>query len=245
MIRIALGALVIAVAALEFFVAPFGWAWPSHLGGRTHWSGETEGRRIALTFDDGPSRYTEEVLDLLAAAEIKGTFFVMGRQAERFPDVIRRMAAEGHQIENHGFSFNAPRAVGALLYRDISPDQISHNQALIEHLTGRAPEYFRPPGGQLGRPLLRAVRAHNLDVVYGAFPIANPNQPAEPQLRAAISSLEAGAILVLHDGDDHAPDSERPQETIDLLPELLNEVRRQGLAPVTLTDLLTSNETTL
>jgi len=238
--RILIATVAIALAALEYFVAPFGWAWPAHLGGHTHWSGDTEGRRIALIFDDGPSRYTGEVLDLLASANAKGTFFVMGRQAERFPEFIHRMAAEGHQVENHGYSFNAPRALGKLLYREIPLDQIARNQTLIEGLTGRAPVYFRPPGGQLGRPLLRAVRAHDLNVVYAAFPIPDPHQPAQPQLHAAVESLEPGAIVVLHDGDDHLPDSERPQETVDLLPELLAEIRRQELVPATLSELLPS-----
>jgi len=100
--------LFTAIAILiEIVSAPIEWLWPKDWGGPTYWRGKTNLPEIALTFDDGPSKYTSKIFDILKEENIPATFFVMGRQAELFPEIIKRMAAENHEIGNHTYSFAA------------------------------------------------------------------------------------------------------------------------------------------
>src|ERR1700682_4272613 len=72
--------------------------------GRTDWRGNDKTSVVGLTFDDGPSEETEGILDVLAAHALRGTFFMVGRNVERFPQTARRVVAEGHEIGNHSYS---------------------------------------------------------------------------------------------------------------------------------------------
>ena len=237
MLRVFALLVLAGFAGCETFVAPVGWMWPASAGGGTHWSGDGEQRRLALTFDDGPSGYTDPILDVLEAHGARATFFAMGRQVEAFPETVSRMARAGHQVENHGFALEAVQD-WSFFYRLIKPDEIARTQRAIEARTGRAPRYFRPPGGQLGRPLLRLVREGGLETVYGTWPIPNPSADAATQLPAATRAIQPGAIIILHDGDDHVPESDRPRATLELLPALLERIDEQGFEIVTLSELL-------
>ncbi len=230
-------ALLTGLVGCEVLVAPASWMWPAARGGGAHWSGAGGTSRIALTFDDGPSDYTGPILDVLEAHGAVATFFAMGRQVEAFPATVARMARAGHQIENHGYSLEAVQG-WSLFYRAIPHDEIARAQRVIRDATGRLPRYFRPPGGQLGRPLLRLVREQGLETVYGGWPIPNPNDDAATQLPAAIDAIQPGAIIILHDGDDHHPDSDRPRATLELLPALLERIDERGFETVTVSELL-------
>lgn len=223
------------LVAIEIISAPLEWLWPRQLGGYTYWRGNTDQKQIALTFDDGPSRYTEQILDILLENKTPATFFVMGRQAELFPETMKRMAQENHEIGNHTYSFAARKFI---FFSNIQQSEIFKTQNIVKKLTSIAPRYFRSPGGQMGRLLWIYVRSQNLDVVYGALPISHPKKSAAEQLAVTKKNIEPGAILILHDGDDAEPDSDRPQATVTLLPELINEIRDQGYEIVPLHELL-------
>ena len=223
------------VIAFEVISAPLEWLWPRRLGGYTYWRGNTDRRQIALTFDDGPSRYTKQILDILLENNIPATFFVMGRQAELFPETIRRMAVENHEIGNHTYSFAARKFV---FFSNIKQLEIIKTQDIVKRLALKTPCYFRSPGGQMGRLLWIHVRSQNLDVVYGALPIAHPEKSAEEQLQITRENINPGAILILHDGDDAEPDSDRAVTTVQLLPALLNEIAERGYEVVPLGKLL-------
>lgn len=240
MLRFVVFAVVAIFVGCEVFVAPVGWMWPTTRGGGAHWAGPEEARRIALTFDDGPSAYTDPILDVLETHGAVATFFTMGRQVEAFPEAVARMARAGHHVENHGFSLEAVQG-WSFFYRTIPSDEIARTQGLVAAATGRWPRYFRPPGGQLGRPLLRLVREQELETVYGGLPIPNPNDDAATQLRAAREAVEPGAIIVLHDGDDHHPASDRPRATLELLPDLLEDLAARGFETVTVAELLSGS----
>ncbi len=233
--------ILIAVLAvfglLGMVAAPVEWLWPAKWGGNTHWDageGYNE-KKISLTFDDGPSAYTAQVLDQLKVHDAKATFFVMGQEVIRYPEVVARMAAEGHELGNHTYDFAAQ---SNKLFSWIDLDSIEKNQDVIEQFSGQRPIFYRSPGAQMGRFLYREIRLQNLEVVYGALPLPHPKKSAEEQLKIALSTIEPGAIIILHDGDDQEPDSERPQATVDLLPELLEEIYKQGYEVVTVSELL-------
>jgi peptidoglycan/xylan/chitin deacetylase (PgdA/CDA1 family) len=223
----------VLAAMFELVSAPFEWLWPFHLGGNTIWRGNKSTKTLSLTFDDGPSKYTGGILDILKAHNIPATFFVRGSQAVRFPHLIKRMVAEGHQIGNHLYSFDAKRSLKKLYY-PFREDEVTQTQIAIENLTGIKPQYFRSPGAQMGRNLWKSVRDHNLVVVYGAIPFPTPEDAPSSQLKTILPTLKPGTIIILHDGDDHDPDSDRPRLTLELLPELITELNSRDFKVISI-----------
>ncbi|WP_165175110.1 polysaccharide deacetylase family protein [Desulfovibrio sp. ZJ369] len=114
----------------------------------------------AITFDDGPSRNTPQLLDLLNQYGIPATFFVLGQQAELYPDLVRRIVAEGHEVGNHSFSHPNLR----LLAPERKIDEIRRTDAVLRSL-GAAPLFLRPPYGAFDTHTVEAAEALGLSVV--------------------------------------------------------------------------------
>jgi len=102
--------------------------------------------RLALTFDDGPHPlHTARLLDVLCAARLKATFFVVGKDAAKYPALIRRIAEEGHEIGNHTWSHGDPVMTSP---RDFL-GEVHQTDELVRNLTGGIPRSMRPPKGEL------------------------------------------------------------------------------------------------
>ncbi|SEC52631.1 polysaccharide deacetylase family protein [Paenibacillus sp. GP183] len=99
---------------------------------------------VYLTFDDGPSKLTWSVLDILKDEEVKGTFFMVGEQAQSYPDLVKRVVREGHAIGNHSYNH-----VYKELYEDYDGfwKQIKQNEQILFHLSGSYSRLLRAPGG--------------------------------------------------------------------------------------------------
>src|SRR5207237_10083054 len=104
--------------------------------------GAGDAHEVALTFDDGPDpEWTPKVLDVLKAAKIKAAFFLVGVNAERYPNLVRRIVDEGHEIGNH--TYYHPNL--ALCWPEHIRLELNATQLLLETITGRATTLFRPP----------------------------------------------------------------------------------------------------
>ena len=104
----------------------------------------TDEKKIALTFDDGPHyKYTDEILDILEKYGVKATFFVIGVNAERHPEKVKRIALSGHEIGNHTYSHPHLKKVSAQELES----EIEKASEVISRLTGKKPVLFRPPEG--------------------------------------------------------------------------------------------------
>jgi peptidoglycan/xylan/chitin deacetylase (PgdA/CDA1 family) len=182
---------------------------------------------VALTFDDGPHPLgTPAVLELLAAAGVHATFFLVGEQVLRSPAVAAEIVAAGHAVAVHGHRHRnllrlSPAAVAADLDR-------AH--AVIGEATGRDATIHRPPYGIYSWPALHAVRAR------GWTPVLWSRWGRDWTRRATATSIAAtvadavcdGDVLLLHDADDYsAPDSWR--RTAAALPRVLDAVGDAGL----------------
>ncbi len=109
---------------------------------------------LALTFDDGPHpEHTARLLDRLDDLGLKGTFFVIGRHAAEYPELIRRMAATGHEVANHTYTHSDPGQTSASRFLD----EIRRTDELLSEITGRAASTVRPPKGELSWPKLRGL----------------------------------------------------------------------------------------
>lgn len=152
---------------------------------------------VALTFDDGPTRYTSEVLDILARHEVPATFFVVGRNAIRHPSLIRRMLDEGHALASHSLTHPDPRSFPArALMRDYR-----QGRDAVEQVAGRDVDLFRPPTGHLDLGGALAARAMSSATWLWTKDAAD----WEPDLRAddvcdRLAPLRRGDIVLLHDG---------------------------------------------
>lgn len=165
--------------------------------------GPRRGAQVALTFDDGPHpEHTPRLLDRLAALELKATFFVVGREAERFPEVVARAAREGHAIGHHSWTHSEPHRTSA---RQLL-DEVTRSVALLASITGRRCDRFRPPKGALTAAKCIALwRARQRIVLWSA-----DTRDYQLNSAAALASWAnsqhptAGEVVLLHDVHPHA-----------------------------------------
>ncbi|MCC9307773.1 polysaccharide deacetylase family protein [Kitasatospora sp. RB6PN24] len=184
---------------------------------------------MALTFDDGPSpQYTPKVLDVLREHGVKATFFVCGDNIGQYPDVIRRMAAEGHVIGNHTWSHPNLNELSA----DDIRDQIQRTQDAVTKACGRTPVLFRAPYGNFSDTTLAVCADLGLrPISWSVDPEDWANPGTETIIDRVLAGAATGAIVLEHDGteggdDDPAPGSggDRSQTVAALssyLPKLL------------------------
>jgi peptidoglycan/xylan/chitin deacetylase (PgdA/CDA1 family) len=192
--------------------------------------GPVDARGIALTFDDGPDpETTRGVLDALDAAGVKGTFFVIARKAETYPDIVRETLRRGHTVALHSyehdrlFSLRSEKVVRADLARGI---------AVLEEITGERPRLFRPPIGHTNPLIARVADELDLTVVGWSVGGRDGVRAEVDAVVARVSSrLEDGAIVLLHDASergDHRPVAARA------LPEIIARAREARLDVVPL-----------
>jgi peptidoglycan/xylan/chitin deacetylase (PgdA/CDA1 family) len=204
--------------------------------GRALARGPRDGDRAALTFDDGPGPSTPAVLDALAAAGARATFFVLGRQAERHPELVRRIAADGHQLASHGYDH------GILIFRGAGhvEDQLRRAERAVEAAAGAGAmsRLFRAPHGFRGPATVVGARRAGYRMAAWTSGVFDSDEPGPAAIaRRAARALGPGAILLLHDADGWAPDRPR-QQTADALPEICRAARARGLELVTLDELV-------
>lgn len=184
------------------------------------WRGPRRSRRIALTFDDGPSsEYTDEVLAILASADVRATFFLLGSRVARWPELTRRIAAAGHELAVHGWDHTCT---------DL-PGQVARTAAALTAL-GLDAALFRPPGGKLDVRTLTWMTLHRWRTVMWSFDMADSlRHEGKRHRRVDYDQLTGGDIVLAHD--------DNPVCTAEL-PVLLDAAGRAGLAVGTVSALL-------
>jgi peptidoglycan/xylan/chitin deacetylase (PgdA/CDA1 family) len=193
-------------------------------------------REIALTIDDGPDPdVTPRVLDVLDAANLKASFFCIGRIAEQHPALCREIVRRGHRVENHGHAHsNAFSLFGPGAMRS----DIARAQATLSDITGQAPRFFRATAG-LRNPFLDPV-LHGLNLQLATWTRrAYDTRTGDPERvhRRLAQDLGAGDIVLMHDG--HCARTPEGQPVIlAVLPRLLQTIAERQLHPVTLNQAL-------
>jgi len=199
--------------------------------GLAPWRGRRGRGRIALTFDDGPNPpHTGAVLDVLARHDARATFFMVGESAARHPELVRQVAAAGHEIGNHTMhhailAWRGPAAVEG----EIDGAQVALAAAGVKARWFRAPHGFKSPF--LGRALAR----HGLRLVAWSRGCWDTDRPGvEAIVARTVPHLRDGQILLLHDG---AEGCDRAQ-TAAALDAILDACRVRGLVPVTVSEIV-------
>ena len=190
-------------------------------------------REIAITFDDGPDpEITPRVLDWLDRAGARGTFFCVGARAEAHPGVVREIVRRGHAVENHSQQHSTA-------FGWYGPDRLRREigaaQDTLVRLAGRAPAFFRAPFG-VRSPFLDPVLAR-LGLRYVSWTrrgYDTVDADAARVLGRLADRLDAGDVLVLHDGMATGRAGRGQPAVLDVLPRLLELAAGRGLKPVTL-----------
>lgn len=178
---------------------------------------------VCLTFDDGPHpELTPRLLDVLAELRVRATFFLIGREVEKFPEVVRRMIVEGHSVGHHSYSHPPRRSISARG----AAEETARGAEAVAAVLGKPAKLYRPPGGKLtGRDLLRLWRDGFTTVLWNVDP-KDYNKHTADEVRLAFTTrpLESGDLVLLHDNSPLA---------IEFLPDLVASGRREGLDFVT------------
>jgi peptidoglycan-N-acetylglucosamine deacetylase len=219
-----------AALVIYFSLAAAGIVLPQlEMFGDVVWRGPTGRRQLALTFDDGPHPVTTRtVLGLLAQRGHHATFFVLGRKALLFPDVVREIHEAGHTLGIHGhshpwlYALRSPRAVA---------DDIARAQAAVESAAGVRPTLFRPPIGRVSPRVAAGARRAGVTTVAWTVRGLDGVSMTRPDdvLRRLRKKLGDGSIVLLHDA---AEDDDFEPAGVQCLPALLEEIERRGLATV-------------
>ena len=190
------------------------------LSGLICWRGPRSVGKVAITLDDGPrSRFTPAVLEILGAAQARATFFVEGQRARKHPDLVRRIVAAGHEIGNHGVAHEGPLRRQAAECREALK------------ACGVPARLFRPPLGRIGWREVVGLRWQGYRTVLWSFD-THDSMRFEGKwagLPPDYSAVRAGDIVLMHDDNP---------VSVEELPRLLAEVRRQGLRTVTVSELM-------
>lgn len=163
-------------------------------------SGVSAAHHVALTFDDGPDPVsTPAFLDLLGERQVRATFFLLGRHALEHPDLVSRMAQEGHELAVHGWTHRAVVGIGpARLVRELC-----RTAQVLEGISGRRPRWYRPPYGILTTPALAAARSARLSTVLWSDWGVDWRRGRTPEdvLATVTRGLRPGGTVLLHDTD--------------------------------------------
>ena len=206
------------------------------LGNKSLYRVDVTDKVVALTFDDGPDpRYTLPILDTLRQYQAPACFFVVGKNVEAHPEIAKRIILEGHEIANHTMTHpQMPDLSG----RE-TDQEISGCQQVVEKTTGQLPVFYRSPKGLSTDYAKTSASSLGLQEVLWTLTIENRNAPTpEKMANRILEKVKPGYIILLHDGRlDRS-------KTVQALPLLLKGLQDRGFRVVSLSDLLSMQNTT-
>ena len=226
------------LAAILCFSPFFAQAAQGAVRGSPYWTQKGEGwivysvatdkPMIAITFDDGPSpQFTPQILQILHRYHAHATFFVIGSVARKYPELLRQVKDQGHEIGNHTEN-----------HRQLSEVTISDIAACdktVQSLTGFRPTWVRPPGGHLTLQFLRMARSTNHKIAMWTWDVdaKDWSRPGVQKIvKTVITNIDPGDILIFHDGGG------KRSQTVEALSIILDRLRKDGYQFVTISELL-------
>ncbi len=182
--------------------------------------GPSKGKRVALTFDDGPSTYTPQVLSILKRHHVKGTFFEIGEQVS---STSRLVTKAGEEIADHSYRHET----------DPSRSSMAATNSAIRRVTGFEPCLFRPPGGAFNSRVVGDARALGMTTVIWDVDPRDWSTPGTNAIYSrVVSATRPGSIVLMHDGGGNR------SETVAALPRIIKTLRGRGYHFVTVSKLL-------
>lgn len=194
-----------------------------------------EGRRLALTFDDGPNPpYTEQILDILQSHDATATFFDAGQAVESRPDLVRRELALGMAVGSHSYTHGKDLPV--MSRGDFARDLGRAESALTPALGYRPGLYRAPYGHTSDNMLVELRRAGYTSIGWDLDSTDWSDATADQVVRSVLDNAHPGAIILLHDGGLGGGNPVR-STTLAALPRIIDGLREQGYALVTVPEI--------
>lgn len=185
---------------------------------------------IALTFDDGPDkRYTTAILDILKEKDVKATFFVVGLQASKYPDVLKRIDDEGHAIGNHTYNH---KDLSKQTKETIMDEMLTTDEAIKEAI-GYTPTLFRAPYGAVNETVKAIMKDNNREMISWNVDTRDWAGTSSADMLSMIKKkAKPGAVILMHSfGNKHI------QNTVKALPGIIKELEDMGYKLVTIDEL--------
>lgn len=181
-------------------------------------------KKVALTFDDGPHpKYTQQLLDGLKERNVKATFFVVGKNAEAYPDIIKRMYAEGHLIGNHTYNHVQ---LNSLCTKDSCNEIIKTNEVLY-NITGEYPQFIRPTFGEWDKSL--ECDTDMIPVLWSVDTLDWTMENVDKIVRNGTKNVHDGDIILMHD---------YYKSSVTAALRIIDKLQSEGYEFVTVDDLI-------
>lgn len=178
---------------------------------------------IALTFDDGPlEATTNDILDTLEKYDVKSTFFVIGKNAEKNPEIVKREFSSGHEIANHTYSHPVLTRLGEKAIRS----QVEKTNDIVKEITGVAPKLVRAPTGSVNKLVKKTV---NSPLIYWTVDTRDwQTKSAKQTIKNVLDKASDGAIILMHDVQP---------STVEAIKTIIPELQERGFSLVTVSDM--------
>lgn len=181
-------------------------------------------KKIALTFDDGPHpEYTPMLLEGLKERNVSAAFFLMGKNAEKYPEIVERMYKEGHTIGNHSYSHVQLSEMEEL---EACKEMTKANE-VIKNITGKAPDYIRPPFGAWSHKL--DCITNMIVVLWDVDPLDWKCQNTDLVVKRVVSNVEEDDIILLHDSYE---------TTVEATFQIIDTLEKEGYEFVSLDEII-------
>ncbi|MEI7025076.1 polysaccharide deacetylase family protein [Paenibacillus sp. y28] len=218
-------------APADAVTAPWTWELGKPDGQQLAASGAKRGTKlVALTFDDGPDdRYTPAILSILHKYQVKATFFVVGEQTKRFGSVLKRIVQEGHAVGNHSFSH---ADLTKITEAEIQ-NQVNETDKLIREAVGFTPKLFRAPYGAVDDRMRPALQDSGRSIVGWTVDTRDwAGTPVKTMRELVNEHTKPGGIILMHSFGGKSI-----SHTVELLPLIIEDLRKKGYSFVTIPEL--------
>lgn len=180
---------------------------------------EIQAKTVALTFDDGPSKYTPQILDILKKNHVKATFCMLGNNVGSYKQTAKRVVREGHRLCDHSRS----HPDFTTLSNSAAKAQIVYTQNKIRTVTGRAPSVFRFPYGASNARVRNVVRNQNLRILGWTVDTRDWSRPGTNTIvNRAVNNTRPGGVILMHDGGGNRT------QTVAALDKTIKKLKAKG-----------------
>ena len=180
---------------------------------------------VYLTFDDGPSQYTPQILRILRAYGARATFFELGQNVARYPYLTRRVYQQGNSVQNHTWSHPDLRHVSWPVFRS----QVQKTDRYIRAQTGYTPRCLRPPYGGTNRLVSHRAAVLGKKIRVWTIDTRDWSRPGTSVIvRRALANVHSGSVILMHDGGGNR------SQTVAALPTILRTLKARGFVFTTM-----------
>ena len=184
-------------------------------------------RKIALTFDDGPTEHTLKILDILEKYNVKATFFCIGKNIIQHPEILKKIVEKGHIVGNHTFSHSP---LFDFFRKNRVIEELQNTDASIQKIIGKKPQFFRPPYGVTNPSIRRALEVTKHHVIgWNIRSMDGISKNSKAIFNRILKRISPGSIILLHD---------TRAQTATVLEQLLQTLREKNYEVISVEQLL-------